>query len=406
MAEIGINLRADPAQFEAGTKAAQKAMAEWERSATQSADDVADKLVAVIRTLVRLGTESGKTRSDMVDDLRRFGLSAEQAEEAIEAVWDEMGEGQKAARDVEEASDALRDVEKNADSAADATRKIGDETSTTGGRFDELGDIARDVLEGDFGSAAETAIGALGALGLFAGAGGALASMIAEGAGSIIGDWIQQWTTGTEEQRKLIASMYEDMLASGRAALSDQFVTDRIAEIYNPDNVDEFNRAVTIANQLGIDRSTIIQGMAGSEEAHAEIIARSRDKLEALNQQQADYVEQNGKESAAIADKIGEVERGIDAYDRIAGAQETAAGRAREAADAINSAGGAADTTAGKIDGVSLALNSMPSGKTVVIDADTSRFFAEMEAIRRKKYSASVGIDVVINERRGRQTVD
>lgn len=403
MAEITINLRADPSQYEAGVKAAEQATEEWENSAGDSAEEVARKLEQVIRTLVKLGTESGKTRADMVGDLRKFGLSAEQAERSIDAVWDEMGKGQGAARDVEKAADAYDDVEKSADSAADATKKIGDESSTTGGKFSELGDIARDVLEGDFGSAAESAISSLGALGLFAGAGGALAGIIAQGVGQMAGDWLGQWSRAAEATQQRIADMYADMLESGRTFVSDEFITTRIAEIYDPKNVDEFNAAVKLSNQLGVDRATVIRAMAGDQEAHAAVLERSRDRLAELNGQQEAYIAANGRESAALADKIGEVEIGIDSYNRYAGAAETAAGRAREATDAINETGSAASTTAGNIDGVSLALESMPPGKTVVIDADTSAFFAKVEAIRRAKYSASVGIDVVINERRGTQ---
>ncbi|WP_157001429.1 hypothetical protein [Agromyces laixinhei] len=406
MAEIGINLRADPAQFEAGVKVAQKAMDEWQRASEDSAADVGDKLEQVLRAMVKLGTQTGKTKDEMVSDLRKFGLSAEQAEDAVEAVWEEMGQGQRAARGVEKAADALEEVEAGADKAADATSKVGDASKQTGSDVSDLGNIARDVLEGDFGSAAEGAISALGALGVFAGAGGALAATVAYGAGSIIGDWITQWTSGAEATKKLVADMYSEMIESGRVALSDQFVTNKIAEIYDPEKPEEFNRAVQISNQLGIERSDIIRAMAGDEDANRQVIEQSRDKLAALNEQQEAYIAANGRESAALGDKIGEVERGIRAYDLYAGAQDTAAGRAREAIDAINATAGAAGAASGKIDGVSLALNSMPPGKTVVVDADTSNFFANMEALRRQKWSISVGIDAVVNQRRGRQLVD
>lgn len=367
MAEIGINLRADPSQFEAGTKAAQKAMDDWQRAAEESADDVATKLEEVLRTIVKLGTESGKTKDDMVRDLRDFGLSAEQAERAIESVWDEMGEGQRAAQDVERAADALDDVESKADDAASATKRVGDASEDTGGKFSELGDIARDVLEGDFGSAAESAIGALGALGAFAGAGGALAALIAEGAGAIVGDWLGQWERASEATKERMSSMFEDMLQSGRDFVSDQFIAERIAEIYDPKNVEDFNKAVELSNQLGVERSTIIQAMAGDEEAHTSVLESARDRLADLVGEQEAYIDAHGRESAAIASKIGETELGIASYDRYAGAQDTAAARAREARDAINEAGGAASDSAGKVDGLSDSIRKVPDTKTASI---------------------------------------
>lgn len=399
MADITINLRADPSQFESGVKAAESAIEEWENSSGDSADVVAKKLEQVIRTLVKLGTESGKTGDEMRSDLRKFGLTAEQAEDAVEAVWKEMREGKSAARDVEAATDALNDT-------ADAAAKVGDASKKTGTDVSELGNIARDVLEGDFASAAEGAIGALSAIGLFAGAGGALGTAIGQGVVAAGGFFLQEWTKVTEATKQLVAEMYDDMVENGRAALSDQFVTNKIAEIYDPENVDQFNRAVELSNQLGIERSTIIRAMAGDEEANQEIIGQSRDRLADLNAQQEAYIAANGRESSALADKIGEIERGSRAYEILAGAQDTAAGRAREAIDAINETAGAASTAAGKIDGVSLALNSMPPGKTVVIDADTSAYFAQVEAIRRQTISKTVEFDYVINERRGRTLLE
>lgn len=403
MADITINLRADPSQFESGVKAAESAIEEWENSSGDSAETVAKKLETVIRTIVKLGTESGKTGDEMRSDLRKFGLTAEQAEDAVEAVWKEMREGKSAARGIEDAADAFDDVEKKADDAADATSKVGDASKKTGADVSELGNIARDVLTGDFGSAAEGAIEALSAIGLFAGAGGALGSMIGQGVVAAGGFFLEEWTKVTTATKQLVEEMYDDMVANGRAALSDQFVTNKIAEIYDPENVDKFNQAVQISNQLGIERSTIIRAMAGDEEANQQIVSQSADKLADLNAQQEAYIAANGRESAALADKIGEVERGTRAYDILAGAQDTAAGRAREAIDAINATAGAASAAAGKIDGVSLALNSMPPGKSVVITADTASYFAQVEAIRRQKISKTVEVDYVINERRGRQ---
>lgn len=373
MAEISINLRADPSQYEAGTEAAKRATTEWQEAAESGADDVAAKLEQVIRALVKLGTESGKTKDDMVRDLGNFGLSADQAERAIEAVWEEMGEGQRAAREVEKASDALKDVESRADDAASATKRVGDETEDTGGKFSELGDIARDVLEGDFGSAAESALGALGAIGAFAGAGGALAGLIGEGVGQIVGDWVGQWERAAEETRERMSTMYADLLQSGKDYLSDEFVQTRIAEIYDPENVEDFNKAVELSNQLGVERSTIIQAMAGDEEAHASVLETARDRLRDLNSDQEAYIEAHGRESAAIAAKIGETELGIASYDRYAGAQDTAAARAREARDAINEAGSAASDSSGKVDGLSDSIRKVPNANpSIFLKVDDS----------------------------------
>jgi hypothetical protein len=294
-----------------------------------------------------------------------------------------MGEGQRAARDVQDAAESFEDVSKNADDAADATKRVGDETTTTGGKFSELGGIARDVLEGDFGGAAESAIGSLAALGAFAGVGGALAGFIGQGVGSIIGDWLGQWERASEATKERISSMYADLLESGRTFVSDEFITKRIAEIYDPENVDEFNKAVEFSNQLGVDRQTIIQAMAGDQEALTTVQAGAAETLADLNAKQEEHILKYGDESAAIADQIGEAERGTAAFDTYAGAQDTAAQRAKEAADAIRGVGGESDTAAGKVQGLTDNIAKIPDEHIFKVTANTedaeasiSRFIA------------------------------
>lgn len=402
MADITINLRADPAQFEAGTKAAEAALEEWENSSGDSADVVAKKLEEVIRTLVKLGTASGKTGDEMRSDLRKFGLSAEQAEDAVEAVWKEIGKGDDAARGIDKAADALADVEKKADDAADATSKVGDASKKAGADVSDLGSIARDVLEGDFGGAAESAIGALSSIGLFAGAGGALGTMIGQGVVSIGTMFVEQWTKTAEATKARIASMYEDMTASGEAFLSEAFVAAEAHDIIS-EKGERYEKAMQLSRDANIGLGLAIKAVAGSAEAQAEIQEKLGGIVDANSEKAAGASTEWLKTQQELNGLDGATKRALETMEGLTGEFGEAQGSAALYRDTMNSAGAESETAAGKIDGVSLALKSLPPGKTIVIDADTSAYFAQVEAIRRQKLSKTVEFDYVINERRGTQ---
>ena len=404
MAEIGINLRADPSQFESGTKAAQKAMDDWVKASEDGAADVADKLEEVLRTVVKLGTQTGKTKDEMVRDLRNFGLSAEQAEDAVEAVWEEMNEGRRAAREVEKAADSFEDVEDKADDAADATKRVGDESDKVGSRVSELGDIARDVLEGDFAGAAEGAIGALAGLGAFAGVGGALAGLLAAGAASIVGDWVAAWQKGNEEAIQATNDWADRFIESGGRVLTEELILQESRRILVEDT-EKLAAATSLAAAANVEQSTAIRALAGDTQATLDVEAGLNASREQVAANATAAADAQRDLSAAERDALSELASGVAVWNEHTGAVDGGIARMQTWSEVLAASGDTADTAMGKIDGVSLALNSMPPGKTVVVDADTSNFFAQMEAIRRARYSTSVGIDVVINERRGRQVI-
>lgn len=384
MADITINLRADPSQFESGVKSAEAAIEEWENSSGDSADEVAKKLEQVIRTLVKLGTQSGKSYDDMVDDLRKFGLTTEQAEEAIEAVWEEMRDGKSAARDVEKSADAFEDVEKKADGAADATSKVGDASKKTGADVSELGNIARDVLEGDFGSAAEGAIGALSSIGLFAGAGGALGTLVGQGVVAIGGMFVEQWKAAAEETKKNIASMYDDMTQSGLDYLSEAEIQARIDNVFKDDK--KYEEAKEAAKLLGLSVGEVAAAWASTGEARDLYMERASEGLARAGEETKSTT---SYQVNAYEEVIGKIQEQVDA-------QEEATQRAHEQRDAV-------DLVRVAVDGVSGALAKVPPDKRIYLTADTTDVDAAIERLRRQRLSTRVDVDYVINERRGRQ---
>lgn len=396
MAEISIDLRADPDAFAAGTKAAESAMEEWVDAAESGADDVAEKLEQVIREMVKLGTSTGRTKDQMVRDLRAFGLSAEQAEDAVEAVWREMGDGQRAVRTVEDAADAYKDLERGAGDAEGATDRVGDATGRVGEGFDELGQIARDVLAGDMAGAAESAVGALGGLA------STLTGPVGLGLGGlaiIAGTVATAWATRAEEIKANWQAMYDDMVESGAGFLSQDLINQKIQEIAGDQG--KVNAAMDEGRTAGENYLTIIRAQAGDLDALSSVISSARDRLNEQNAAQEAYIAKNGEESAAIADKQGALEILIGKYERMLTAQNGAATAAETARRAMEASTAANNRNAGSLEAVRLAAANLPASKTVKVTADTAAVFAEFERIRRQKLSVSVGIEYYGNQHRG-----
>lgn len=383
MAQISIDLRADPAQYDAGIEAAKQATKAWEDSAGDSAEEVAKKLEQVIRTLVMLGTQMGKTGDELQSDLRTFGLTAEQAEDAVHAVWEEMREGKNASRGVEDAADALEDVKKKADDAADATSKVGDASKKTGADVSDLGSIARDVLSGDFGSAAESAIGALSSIGLFAGAGGALGTILGQGAVALGGIFVEQWKAAAEETKKNIGSMYDDMVQSGLDYLSEAETQARIDSVFKDDK--KYEEAKSAAKLLGLTVGEVAAAWATNGEARDLYLERASEGLT--------RAQEETKSSTSYQ---------VNAYEEVIGKIQEQAAEQEVATQKVHEQRAAVDLVRGAVEGVSGALAKVPADKRIFITADTTDVDAALERLRRQELSVRVDFDYVINERRGR----
>ena len=149
-----------------------------DRSTAAGADDVDEKFADVIRALVDMERQGGRTEADVKRALQGIGLSAEDAEDAVKAIDKELdavgkNDGGK------KAADDLGEIKGGSDVAGESLRG--------------LGDIANDVLSGDFSSAAQGAIGSLGDIASAAGIGGAAGGAIFTAVSGLVGALIEQF---------------------------------------------------------------------------------------------------------------------------------------------------------------------------------------------------------------------
>ena len=356
--EISVTLRSDPSPYEAAIKRMSKATSEWELSTAAGADDVDEKFADVIRALVDMERQGGRTEADVKRALQGIGLSAEDAEDAVKAIDKELdavgkNDGGK------KAADELGEIKGGSDVAGESLRG--------------LGDIANDVLSGDFSSAAQGAIGSLGDIAAAAGIGGAAGSSIITAVSGLVGALIEQfgrYDSKLSEVRDETSAALVDMGGAFDAAA----LQGRIRDIVN--DTDKWAQANLISQQTGLDLGTVLSGMAGNAEDAAlasQAFADVWDKIPGSVDTQVMY------DAKASLEGVTSALDGAPAkIDAVSAAMERQASQLYDAALASGEA-------TGKIDDLGNAIYRMPDGKEVVVNAQTQKAYEDIDALEERQ---------------------
>lgn len=343
--DISVILRADPAQFEQGVQATEAAVDQFVAASEEGAANVDDAFADVLRQLVKLGEQSGRTRSEMVRDLQQLGLSADDAQDAVDAIARETRDlGRDGARDLgraEDAVDDLADAAKKtsgdldgmgdaASTAADKTAEIDDKAGTVGDGLRSLGDIAKSVLTGDFKSAAEGALDALGGLAAAAGIGGAVGGAVASAIGGLVGGLIEQFSAYQAKVDE-VKTETEAALVDMAGAFDEATMQQRIRDVVN--DTEKWRQALLIQQETGLDLGIVLSGLAGNAEDAATTsrrFAESWDQIAGTVETQLMYDAKASLEG--VTDALAGAPAKIDA---VAAANSRQADATRAASDAV-----------------------------------------------------------------------
>lgn len=330
---------------------------------TDATKDNAEGLEALMRKAILLGREIGKTTDEIALDLSRgFDVPLERAKRAVDEVADA-------------AKDAGDEVDQ---SLSKGSARAGDSVS-------ELGSIARDVLQGDFGAATESAASALMGLAGIIG-GGAVGGAIATALGSVVGSWISEWNRAAEESAQRISDMYDDMAESGNRYLSQAYLFSAANELIADDG--KLAKVREMRDLLGIDLYTAIGALTGSSADLAIAQQAVSDQLDIVGSKVQGYStlqdEAAGKTQSAFAElqKLrGELEGVGDSLDTAGSKADALSGYQIHLYDAEVAAGRATK----EIDAFGDAIYKMPDGKTVTVNAETGQATQAIQAIEEKQ---------------------
>lgn len=347
----------------------------------QGVDEINTKLESVGDTLEKVGTAadgSGDAVGSMADDANRSLDQVSDHANVLSDDWDKVGE---------RAKDSGRDIERGMDDAERSTEKVDDKVGGLGDTLGGLGSAAKDALEGDVQGAVESVGESLeGLAGLIPGVG----AIIGAGLGVVATEVAKSWEESTEETKERVSSMYQDMLDSGQAYLSQVYLTAEVQKLLGSDDGNKFDEISEKAKALQLPIETIAAAYAGWGDAIQIVKDRAAEVIEEENKRQ-------GK-SGLATELIVQSREAIAAVDDVAASTDSAAARA-EAAIATTSkyadAWGAVDKKAkdakDTVDGV--------SDKTVTVELEVDDSAID-RAIRKPRVLNNITIGTVRNGKR------
>src|SRR5690606_1597775 len=147
---VSVRFDAETGEYESSIGDLIEAIKDWESQTGVSALNVTEKFEDAIRAVVELGRRTDQSTDDIKRALQGLGLDAEDAEAALRAVEREAEDiGAQAPREVKRAGDAVKELGDDAAVAEKKTAGISDGAGKASEGVRSLGDIARDVLQGD-----------------------------------------------------------------------------------------------------------------------------------------------------------------------------------------------------------------------------------------------------------------
>jgi len=330
-----------------------------------------------VRDLLRGTDDAEKAFEGVADSLDDVARDGERSTERLERSFKDLSDTVR--RDL---PDAYRDAERASDrfhvDAGDNIRGFKEEA------IQNLSEVASS-FDGDLQSMADGVQGLTGGLAtaLTPGIGIPVAIL-----GAAAGAWLQSWVTSTEEAKQKVSDMYRDMLESGNAFLSEDFINTSLADIIDDDG--RRQRALEDAKRLGLETGTVLRATAGDQAAINELIAKANE----LRQAELDAVERNGEPLQDQAVKLDAINA---KYDTMLDTYTGITSQTQQAVDKVNlyreATGKAATADQQRWEALGRHLAGIPAEKTIALQVDTSGAERGLREFLNKDRTIRVTID-------------
>lgn len=375
--EIDIGLNASGVAK--GAKDGEKALADLEAAVEGVGDESARStrpIDSFAAKLVEASRKAGKSDDDIKDALRAMGLSAKQAERAVEGIGDEFRDaGRDGERALDGIEDSLKDVQRR---SKDAFDDIGDSGKRGFGKAEEG---VKDLKEEAQQSARETAASFDGsfesiadlaqeiAANAFAGFGPAgAAAGIAAAAG--LGVVVDQFNKIDEASEEALQSAFE--FAYGIGAAFDAADKMRAVESWTSDQ-EKFKQVVDLTNASGWEQVDVIDALV-----------EGGPKLDRLT---AAYAA-NGAESGLTVGRLQELDAILPSIKR---GLEDGASAADAQAEYLFRLAQEAGTATGEVDALGNKIYALPGDVEVAVNAKTKTATADIQRVEDKAGSIKPG---------------
>lgn len=191
--------------------------------------------------------------------------------------------------------------------------------------------------------------------------------------GAAAGAFLASWQQETEATKQLISDMYDDMTQSGNDYVSEQFIQQKLGDVYK----DQYDDLTKRTKELGEQRETVARAMAGDSDAINKIL----DDQDAKQRKEIQSIQDSNKSLTEKQDAIDGVNAKYATQNgwliSIANSTDSAGAKAKAFNDdnsdylkgLIDSAKGATV----EVDALGNKLYTLPDGTKVLVSADTGQ---------------------------------
>jgi hypothetical protein len=263
VAGIKISLFADVKSFLTGAKQSEDAL-----------EDVSDSLDDVARDASKAGDKAG---DELADGIEAGTDDASDSVERLERSFKELADSVK--KESKDAGDKIgANTRKGYDEASRAAKSYESDAEHAGKRAEETTEEFKDEARANFSEVASSFSGDMSsATDLVQGTLGGLAGSIPGGVGLALGGlaavggaFAQAWQQAAEDTKERIGDMYDDMVESGNAFLSESLIQQNIRKVMLDEagRVTDYADAVDIAKESGLDLAVVLRALAGDQAAN------------------------------------------------------------------------------------------------------------------------------------------
>lgn len=320
----------------------------------------------------------GKARG--ADQLERDMKTAQRSTEELQ---DELTE---AARDLDKLGFAARDAGSDGRRGLDRIKagaqevqqevgqNLGEAVSSIRGDFSDLGQVGQDTLGGL--AATVSSMGPLGLAGSFALAAGAV------GLGAFTAG--QEEAAEKQEELNQKASEWADAYttSAGRIVDASHIVAQIQAIATDPER---YKEATDAAKEWGVDIPTAMRAMAGDADALAVAQQGLASRTAEANAGLSDAERNVGALGDGFSSLPDDIKRGQERLDELNGTMTAGRLQALNAAQALYDYATSAGVATGETDDLGNKIIQLPSGKTIVVDAQTQTAYEDIDAIEKQR---------------------
>jgi hypothetical protein len=347
---------------------------------TTDVEEAFEDVASSLDELAKEGTKAGDKLGDSLgDDIKKGAKDAETAVEKLERGFKDMADTAK-----KESKAAGRDLDRNikdgTDGAREGLKDFKDESASTARESAASFDGSADSIVGSFQEIAANAFAGFGPLGAAAG----LAAAIGIGVG------FTQMQADADATKERVTEAFEDMLESGKAYASEQFINDSLKDIVTDSG--KLSDAQKDAASLGLDLSLVLRAQAGDASALNSVITASADKYAAVRDRQRELSETGAPIPGELQGQATAAESLASKYAGLANDMTTAAGQAAIYRDAQVGAASSTDIAKAAVDNFNSAVSQIQSSKSLNIDVDTSAAEAKLAQLARNR-TVTINVD-------------